>query len=248
MPPSALLPAWEPAPARPELPAAALHVWRVSLDAPPETLAQLTRLLSADERERAARYRAPHARQQFILARGVLRMILARYLGVPPESCVFQSTPQGKPALCAPPTAPPLAFNVAHSHRLALYAITGGADVGIDVEYLPRPVDVALLAPRLLTADESAALAALPEAQRHAHFIRGWTRKEAVAKAQGAGLSRVVQPFDVSADVVTLPSEAGTTAWQVTSFIPAAEYVAAVAVPPNEWHTRWFEMKVPNSF
>jgi 4'-phosphopantetheinyl transferase len=230
-----LSPLWETGPERPELPAADLHLWRAPLDVSPETLAQLAALLSADESERAARYRVPHARQQFIVARGVLRMLLARYLGAPPETFVFHYNPYGKPALPAP-----LTFNMAHSHRLALYAFTRGADVGVDVEYLPRQVDMALIAPRLLTADESAALAALPVAQRYARFLRYWTRKEAVAKAQGAGLSRVVQPFDVSADSVTLPGDAGATEWQVTSFIPAADYVAAVACPPGEWRMQWF--------
>jgi len=236
LPPS-LSRAWEAGPDHPELTAAALHVWRASLDVTSETLAQLTRLLSPDEQERAARYRVPHARQQFIVARGVLRTLLARYLDALPETFAFQYSPYGKPTLSAP-----LAFNLAHSHQLALYVFACGGEVGIDVEYLARQVDMALIAPKLLTADESAALAALPVAQQYPQFLTYWTRKEAVAKAQGGGLNRVVQPFDVSGDTVILPGVAGTTEWQVISFVPAADYVAAVACPPGEWRARWFEL------
>jgi 4'-phosphopantetheinyl transferase len=101
LPPS-LSRAWEAGPDHPELTVAALHVWRASLDVTSETLAQLTRLLSPDEQERAARYRVPHARQQFIVARGVLRTLLARYLDAPPETLAFQYSPYGKPTLPAP--------------------------------------------------------------------------------------------------------------------------------------------------
>ena len=80
--------------------------------------------LSVDERARADRFHFDRDRRRYIVARGVLRAIIDRYLDLKPEHVTFDYGPQGKPRLSPASDQIPLHFNVAHSHELALYAIT----------------------------------------------------------------------------------------------------------------------------
>ena len=76
-----------------------VHVWRAVLNPPVSCVEQLQRLLSADELQRAWRFHFPRDRRRFIVARGVLRDILSRYLRVPPAALAFRYSVYGKPAL-----------------------------------------------------------------------------------------------------------------------------------------------------
>src|SRR3989440_12774879 len=56
-------------------------------------------LLSDRERERARRFAFDPDRRRFIVARALLRQLLAARLGVRPESVELTSGPRGKPTL-----------------------------------------------------------------------------------------------------------------------------------------------------
>lgn len=169
-------------------------MWRVALDPPAAHVDALADLLSPDERTRATRLRAAERRRRFVVARGVLRTILARYLDAEPASLRFDYGPHGKPALMAAP----LRFNLSHSHDLALVAVAREREVGIDVERVRDTVEVARLAARFFSPPEQALLAALSPADRPGAFFRLWTCKEAYLKATGEGMSRALGTLDVT--------------------------------------------------
>lgn len=64
-------------------------------------------------------------------------------------------------------------------------------------------------------------------ADRGEAFGRCWVRKEAVAKALGAGLRLPFDPLDVRTDAVAVPGAAG--AWRVRDLDAEFGYVGAVA-------------------
>jgi 4'-phosphopantetheinyl transferase len=120
--------------------------------------------------------------------RAPLRALLAAYLGVAAEQVALIDGEHGRPALAAG-LDPTLGFNWSHSGGHALVAIGRHVVPGIDLERL-RPRERALeLARRFFCAEEAAALAVLPEAERGAVFLELWTAKEAVLKALGRGLA-----------------------------------------------------------
>jgi 4'-phosphopantetheinyl transferase len=214
----------------------AVHIWRASLN-PPTGAALLHYSLAADELRRAARFYGEHDRRRFIIARGVLRAILSRYLNVAAGRLGFWYSPYGKPALAPTPDQAPLSFNVTHSHELALYAITRGRRIGIDLEYIRPDVTIMEIADQFFAPPEVAALRALPAAQRQAAFFACWTRKEAYVKARGEGLSYPLDQFDVSvtpgAPTVRLdtqqdPQEAA--GWSLYELHVGPNYQATVAV------------------
>src|SRR5205085_1236077 len=108
--------------------------------------------------------------------------------------------------------------------------------VGVDVERLDRSVDQELLNSGSASPTERSAFAALSPALRRIALFHWWTRKEALLKALGTGLSLPLDGFDVS--IVSgdarligtrLPEISGS--WSLRDISPAPQYVGAVAVP-----------------
>jgi 4'-phosphopantetheinyl transferase len=158
-----------------------------------ETLEQLD-VLSDDERQRASRFIFVEDKRRFIAGRARLRQILAHYVALPPDALVFRYGVQGKPALSLQRAAP--FFNLSHSGGLAALAVAQDCDIGIDIERL-RPIERGV-AKRFFSTGENAALQCLYKADWRDAFYRCWTRKEAVVKAVGKGLSLRLDSFEVS--------------------------------------------------
>lgn len=213
-----------------------VHLWRAALDVSPAELAALSAVLGEDELARAAQRIFQRDRQHFTAARGVLRVLLGRYLRCDPTSLCFNYGPHGKPGLSQPATAVPLEFNLSHSHGLALIAIARGKCVGVDVERIRAEVRCDALASRSFSAAELRRYEVLDAASRRASFFHIWACKEALLKATGRGLSLAMRDVEVANDVkgagtITLKDSSGaarTWSWQTVE--PADDYAGAVAV------------------
>lgn len=210
-----------------------VHLWRVPLERPPETVGDLQRCLAPDELARAARFRFARDARRYIVTRAILRTLLGRALSLNAADVCLQYSDEGKPALDASHQSD-LQFNVAHSHELALVALTRGAALGVDLEYRRKLEDARRFAQRFFSAQEVAALSAAPAAQQPAFFFRIWTRKEAFIKATGKGLSQPLGAFSVmDAGGRPLPHvqlDGVTTAWRMWDLSPADDYAAALVV------------------
>jgi 4'-phosphopantetheinyl transferase len=93
-----------------------VHLWSTSLVLSSTQESQLLALLSPDEVAKANRFYFPIHRHRYIVARGVLRCLLSRYLQHPPEQIVFSYLQHGKPYT----TNIDLQFNISHSHDIAV--------------------------------------------------------------------------------------------------------------------------------
>jgi 4'-phosphopantetheinyl transferase len=190
-----------------------IHVWGFDLDVAPERLATLERLLSAEELERAWRFRQPEDRLRFIAGRGTLRRLLGACLQVEPRSICFRTAEFGKPSLAWNCGAPGLCFNVSGSEGLALVALSADLEVGVDLERVRDLPELATLARRLVSSQDAAAIESAPPAERTRLFLEHWVRHEALAKAAGLGLRQI---SNVTGTVAVLTP-------------PRAGFVAAVA-------------------
>jgi 4'-phosphopantetheinyl transferase len=214
-----------------------LWLWR--LDAGDAEATGFAELLDPDERARAGRFVFPLHARRFVAGRGRLRLILQDYLGIPAAKLAFAYGPQGKPVLAGRHGLPPLHFNLSHTGDLAALAVSRGVPLGIDVERVaPVTEDVA---GHFFSAAEQAALRALPEAERERAFFRCWTRKEAMVKALGGGLSIALASFDVTLGpgepprLLRLAGEPeAPDRWSLLHFEPAADIMGAVAVPMRQ--------------
>ena len=160
--------------------------------------------------------------------------LLAAYAG--PGAPAVARGEHGKPHFPGP--FGKLGFNWSHSGGRALFAIGCGGEgfeVGVDIERVrPRPRALELAA-RFFAPDETAALAALPEERLLHGFLRFWTAKEAVLKANGGGLSYGLERVsfalgDAAVTPVAFQGEiAPASAWCVEALDVGTECVAAVA-------------------
>jgi 4'-phosphopantetheinyl transferase len=231
---------WGPPPAHPVAPHGTVHVWRASLDPPPHHVQRLQDLLSDPERARAGQFSFQRDRTRSIAARGLLRVILSRYLAVPPAHLQIHAGGTGKPVL-AVPQGSGIEFSLSHSHGLVLYAVTWNRRIGIDIERVRAVASWAGVPGRVLSSREHAVFQTLPPDQRRAAFFSAWTRKEACAKAWGQGLSCPLGGIDVSLAPfeprrpLSIPDGPGASArWAVQDVAPAPGYVAALATEGSD--------------
>lgn len=152
-------------------------MWRTNLDGLTHNTYIFHEILSSDERERAHRFFFREDRDRFIVGRAVLRMILARYIREAPHLLRFRYGPHGKPSLAHDGEPSPIRFNVSHSEGLALYAITRGKEIGIDVEYARTGVPFDEIAGTVFSPRELSVLRSLPPERRQMAFFTCWTRK-----------------------------------------------------------------------
>ena len=209
-----------------------VRIWLVDLDADDTTASRA--LLSPDETARAERFVFDHHRRRFVAGRAGLRRILADELDAAPAALSFTYNTSGKPELNQ--GAPLVRFNVSHSDRYALVAMTTAGAVGVDIEKTRPIADVLRLARTAFSSNELETLTALPANAQEAAFFAGWTRKEAYIKARGDGL-RMLGDFDVALtpeEPVRLKRVEGDAAeparWTLVSLTPVPGYAAALCV------------------
>lgn len=235
---------WEPAPPRPRPDGDEVHVWRAALARTPPEVEALKGLLSEDELRRAGRFHFPRDRSNFVVARGTLREILSLYVGLPPALLRFDYNAFGKPELTRAHAGTRVRFNLSHAGGLALYAVAGGREVGVDVEAVRESVPCEELAANFFSPREVAALLALPARDRRRAFFECWTRKEAYIKARGEGLSLPLDSFDVSltpgepAALLRTGEGREAAGWTLRELTPGDGYAAAVAVEGVGWRLR----------
>ena len=222
-----------------------MHVWRATLDRSASSIRCLGQTLSPDERARAARFHFRGDRERFIVGRGLLRAILGRYLEAEPKDLRFCYSPHGKPDLAKGFGERRLRFNLAHSDALALYAITRGRGIGVDLERLRSDVVDEGIAERFFASGEVAVLRSLPPNVQPKAFFACWTRKEAYIKARGEGLSMPLDRFEVSlapGDPAALLSADGdqeeVSRWSLRELAPGPGYAAALCVEGHGWRLK----------
>jgi 4'-phosphopantetheinyl transferase len=233
---------WNNSPSQITLNGEEVHVWRVSLNQSQATIERLSQELTTDELARAGRFRFAKDRNQFIIGRGLLRVLLGRYLVRKPEQLRFRYSSYGKPSLEDGIQAG-LQFNLSHSHQMALLAFTRGRNVGVDIEYMRPGVEFEQLAQHFFSPTECAVLLDMVPALRKETFYNCWTRKEAYIKARGEGLSIPLDMFDVSlrpgepaALLQCREDQAEVARWSLHALMPGELYAAALAVEKTREH------------
>jgi 4'-phosphopantetheinyl transferase len=204
-----------------------VDVWRCRIADAAAAGEDFFELLSQDERQRADRFRVEHARTQFMVARGALRILLSRYLRIPPAEIDFHYTDRGKPFV-----ETSISFNIAHSENICLIAITKERAVGVDVEAVRPDVDHAAVAARIFPPGSLARFSAAAAGDKVRVFFELWTRNEAYLKATGDGLfsSRAQEP---------------TRGWSFTTLAPDPGYIGTAALNSEKVKIKLWHLTTP---
>lgn len=161
------------------------------------------------ERARANAIRAPLQRLDFIRAHALRRRALSLAFGGDDKDWRFAETGHLRPRVLNDP-----AIRVSHAHAAGCAAVivAHGAEVGVDIE---RPSDrfTAELAEVIASPQERTRLARLDPVRLALQLCALWTRKEAVSKALGLGVTLGFERLSIGDDLTPhfdSPLHAGT--------------------------------------
>ena len=185
--------------------------------------------ISSRETATARRYCQRQDMVRHAVGRALIRILLARELGIPKLTDEFSTNAWGKPFL----PGSGMEFSISHSGRFVRTAMSRAGAIGIDIERVNVTVDHHDLA-GIFHPVECDTIRALPVREARQAFYRCWTRKEAVVKALGEGLSRPLTAFRVLTDVAACdwlvePPVAAVQGWTCIDLPSMAGYHASVA-------------------
>jgi 4'-phosphopantetheinyl transferase len=166
----------------------------------PDLLLGYDALLTADEREKVARYRFEKDRHTSLVTRALVRTVLSRYAEVQPADWRFVANQYGRPEVSEPSEERSLRFNLSHTRGLVVCLVSRGRDVGVDVEDRTRDGHLLDVADRFFSPFEVKALRALPPEEQMDRFFLYWTLKESYIKARGMGLAISLSAFSFDLD------------------------------------------------
>jgi len=223
---------WIPSPHNLILSNSDIHLWRIVLPQSEEIKRNLFESLSNDELSRLAKFYFNRDKDRFLISRGGLRNILARYLNIYPNQVDFQYKTLGKPYI----NNKNLYFNVSHAANCIVYAVSNCSPIGIDIEYCEHDIDYLSITKNFFSNNEYTKLLTLHSDKRLLAFYRCWTRKEAYIKAIGKGLHFPLHQLEVS----LLPDEeiqllkimdktAEKDLWKLVEIFPQQDYIASIA-------------------
>ena len=204
-----------------------VNVWRLQVSTCYSLVGRFQSVLDPLEQARAAAYQQESARSQFVIAHGILRFLLAKYLEKAPSDIQFAAGENGKPFIKSI-AGIEIHYNVAHSGDWILIAISGNP-VGIDVEYKDPEFDYSEVVPACFNFDDINLVQ--NSADPRSGFYLYWTRKEALIKASARGIDNELPSIpcldgehDIDSGILGIAS-----GWDVTSFPVDERHVGSVA-------------------
>jgi 4'-phosphopantetheinyl transferase len=199
----------------------------------PDVEGFIAAVATAQDRHDSDRFSRPVRRRQALVARALLRSVLARQTGCPAETWRLDRDPNGKP-VAHTDGREPIEIAISHSHQLVTCAITDMGPIGIDVEYCVPDRSFAGIA-----------MTAFGEREHHAvstggleTFYKIWSLREALAKASGVGFPLQCSRNDLFAgapDEGTWSRPVGRERWTFGYKTIGGAYSFGVALRSASW-------------
>ncbi len=154
--------------------------------------------LSEEEQIRADKLKAELKKNQFIIARGLLRKLLSNSLGKPVDEIKISYGQHKKPYIEEQYNDYSVDFNISHSGEFILLAITLNSQIGVDIEKINHELEYLSLSNRFFSESEKKELLSFKQDEQLDAFYRAWVRKESFIKATGKGIAFGLDRFSVS--------------------------------------------------
>lgn len=236
-----------------------VHVWVADHRVGESELAACVDVLDPAERDQAARFRFPKDHRRFVVGHAYLRLILGYYASADPKSlriarrcAVCGAEDHGKPYLEPAGEVPPdLRFNPSYTEHVVVAGVARGSEVGVDVERIDPGIGWREIADYAFSTEERKALAELDDDSALPAFYRTWTRKEAVSKASGEGLSLLPQmesyswDFGMPRGAFEVSQTDPSRSWAGQDIDLPESHMAAVAVEGRASDHTWLLRRIP---
>ncbi len=171
-----------------------VFVYIVELNNSKHHLSRFWNYLTYEEKSKATKYFTNNLRDTYIISHGTLRYILSYYTGQLPQDIEFIYNKYNKPFL---KNNNNINFNMSHSHEIVSYIIALDHNVGIDIELRNKVLNIEEFVNLALTPAEYMFFSTLEKEEKISFFFDQWTKKEALVKAYGKGLSYPINTLEV---------------------------------------------------
>ncbi len=231
-----------------------IHIWITDIEkvTDPYLMDVYRSILSDEEKERLERYRFEKDKNSFLISHAMVRSVLSNYIEIAPKDLQFKIDKNGKPEVCSEEgESLLLEYNLSHSGKYAVVAVTNEIVCGIDVEKIDAKRDFWDIAQNYFSSKEILDLkSALEQDQAH-RFFTYWTLKEAYIKAKGETIASSLNKvsFDlhhqnqISAELDGFGDN--DKRWQFYSQLLDDEYVMSLALlheNPLDFKVELFEI------
>ncbi len=156
---------------------------------------ELWQSLSGQEKIQAEGFVNNTLKDKYVLSHGLLRYLLSLYAEGNPQDIQYSVNQFGKPFLkdnnCT------LQFNMSHSKDYAAYIIALEDQVGIDIEWKDKDTNIQEIFELVLSPTEVTNFNQLNSEEKFHAFYDTWTKKEAIIKAIGQGLSYPIETIEI---------------------------------------------------
>jgi phosphopantetheinyl transferase len=197
---------------------------------PAEKTLSFREILSEKENKTIQKLRFRKDQNSYIITHATLRLILGKFLDIPPGKVDFITNPSGKPLL--PEKHKDIHFNLSHSSGVSTLAFSAKSEIGVDVEKIDPGFDYQLITRRYFSTAENDYIRG-PDKDTFKRFYTLWTRKEAFLKAVGMGIGENLE-VEVCRKINYFSPEkpfAGrhATDFYLKSYLFQSDYVISVA-------------------
>lgn len=201
-------------------------LWRVHI---PDHLGSLETdidLLLEEERVKSESFTTDEDRNRYVLGKIYVRKLIANYLKTEPHNLGFKYSERQKPIL---ENYPMVNFNVSHSGDYIIIGFANKWSVGVDIELMNPHVDLYDFIINCMSTTEVSAI--LNSEIPRQMFYKYWTRKEALLKGVGIGLTDRLKDITCSDGLNLVPIEFSGFAspWKIWSFEMDDTYSVSIA-------------------
>jgi 4'-phosphopantetheinyl transferase len=231
----------------------AVHVWAIDLDQLKISESDTQLMLSESEREKMTHFRFEKQRMRYVNSHFLFRILLGRYLGVDYYHKEFDKNHHGKPSLKNGEGYDTIYFNLSDSGNIWVCAFAKNCDVGVDIEWVHDLSEMQAIVEDFFSPMENRQFFSTPEHLRKETFFKFWTRKEALLKAMGVGLSFPLNQVDVlsgqcmtSEATIKVKGPSGETEWILHDINLLDGFASALAFesryPDNPLQVQYFQI------
>lgn len=214
-----------------------VDLWRVSVKKLMEEIDLLQGYLTEAEIQTMERYHKESDRTRYIIGKGYLKVLLAKYLDCKPEEIEFTEGINHKPILKDKKN---IHFNISHSHEWLVFGFCTD-ELGVDIEYVNSEFDFMSMMNNCFTKPETHYIENA-YSPRH-EFYKLWTRKESLLKATSIGMVDNLHSINCLDGYQYIPYEigGGFSDWKIKSLLMDELYLISLAFPVKYRKIRFYE-------
>lgn len=160
-----------------------------------QDLKKLWTPLSDQEKTQAEKFINKPLRDRYVMSHGLLRYLLSLYISSEPHEIQYSVNQFGKPFLKEKSSR--VQFNMSHSKDYAAYIIGLDYQIGIDIEWKDKTINFEEISDLVLSPAETNNFKTLEPKKKFHTFYDIWTKKEAIVKAIGEGLSYPIKTIEI---------------------------------------------------